>query len=205
MGLELEYIAGQTPLDEDEKEGLLIPTIATRAELDEFEQQNIEEAVQWTLMRNFKPAEIFSERFVRELHKRMYGNVWGWAGQFRKTNKNLGVDKWEIGIELKKLLADVTYWVEHNTYRPDEIAVRFTHRLVSIHCFSNGNGRHSRLMADIVIEKVFKQPHFTWGAGNITDNGEARKAYLKAVKAADTCDFEPLMAFVRSSGQKDER
>ncbi len=92
---------------------------AARAELDEFEQQNIEEAVQWTLMRNFKPAEIFSERFMRELHKRMYGNVWGWAGQFRKTNKNLGVDKWEIGIELKKLLADVTYWVEHNTYRPD--------------------------------------------------------------------------------------
>jgi Fic-DOC domain mobile mystery protein B len=131
MGLELEYRAGQTPIDDDEKEGLLIPAIATRAELDEFEQQNIEAAVQWTLMRNFTPEEIFTERFVKNVHKRMYGNVWRWAGQFRKTNKNLGVDKWLIGTELKKLLDDVTYWVDHNTYNPDEIAVRFKHRIVN--------------------------------------------------------------------------
>jgi len=92
MGLELEYIYGQTPLDEDEKEGLLIPTIATRGELDEFEQLNIEQAVQWTLMRNFKLQEVYSDIFIKEVHKRMFNHVWSWAGTFRKTNKNIGVD-----------------------------------------------------------------------------------------------------------------
>src|SRR5580693_8243905 len=101
MGLDLEYINGQTPLDDDEKDGLLIQTITTRGELDEFEQLNIEQAVQWTLGRSFKMGDIFTEEFLKTVHKRMYGDVWGWAGEFRKTNKNIGVDKWQITIELK--------------------------------------------------------------------------------------------------------
>lgn len=202
MGLELEYRTGQTPIDDDEKEGLLLPSIATRAELDEFEQQNIEDAVQWTLMRNFKPGEIFTERFVREVHKRMYGNIWRWAGLFRQTNKNIGVDKWQIGTELRNLLDDVSYWVDHVTFAPDEIAVRFKHRIVSIHCFPNGNGRHSRLMADIIIDKVFRKPVFNWGAGMIEDDGEERKTYLKALRAADTGEYGPLIAFARSTDQE---
>ena len=109
MGLRLTYINGQTPLDEDEIDGLLIPTIASRGELDEFEQQNIEQAIQWSLMRNFKQQDIFSENFVKDVHKRMYQNVWRWAGDFRKTNKNLGVDKWKIAIELKNLINDAKY------------------------------------------------------------------------------------------------
>jgi Fic-DOC domain mobile mystery protein B len=164
MGLDLDYIDGQTLLDEEEKGGLLIPTIATRGELDEFEQQNIEQAVQWTLGRSFKPEVIFTENFIRTVHKRMYADVWAWAGEFRKTNKNIGVDKWQIPSDLKYLLDDVKYWHENNTYPPDEIAVRFKHRIVSIHCFANGNGRHSRLIADIIIEKIYKQPVFSWGA-----------------------------------------
>ncbi|MEI6640233.1 MAG: mobile mystery protein B [Chlorobium sp.] len=201
MGLDLEYRAGQTPIDDDEKEGLLISTIATRAELDEFEQQNIEDAVQWSLTRNFKSGEIFTERFVRDVHKRMYGNVWRWAGKFRQTNKNIGVDKWQIVAELRNLLDDVSYWVEHDTFTPDEIAVRFKHRIVSIHCFPNGNGRHSRLMADIIIEKIFQKPVFNWGAENIPFDGVSRSAYLKAIRAADIGEYGPLIAFVRSSGQ----
>ena len=144
MGFDLDYIDGQTPLDEEEKEGLLIPSIATRGELDEFEQQNIEQAVQWTFGRSFKPETVFTEDFVRLLHKRMFGEVWAWAGTFRKTNKNIGIDKWQIPIELRCLLDDVRYWHENNTYPPDEIAVRFKNRIVRIHCFANGNGRHSR-------------------------------------------------------------
>ena len=112
MGLDLEYIDGQTPLDEDEKEGLLINTISTRAELDEFEQQNIEQAIQWTLMRNFKQQDVLTESFIIGLHKRMYGNVWKWAGEFRKTNKNIGVDKWQITVELRNLMDDAKYWIE---------------------------------------------------------------------------------------------
>jgi Fic-DOC domain mobile mystery protein B len=198
MGLDLEYEEGQTALDDDEKEGLLIPTIATRGELDEFEQQNIEQAILWTLKRTFKPDAIFKEEFVKNVHKRMYGDVWAWAGEFRKTNKNIGVDKWQIGTDLHNLLDDAKYWMENSTFSPDELAVRFKHRIVSIHCFPNGNGRHSRLMADIIVSKVFKQPVFTWGAANLVKGGDARAEYLKAVRAADNGEIEHLMKFARS-------
>ncbi|MDP4812643.1 MAG: mobile mystery protein B [Saprospiraceae bacterium] len=198
MGLDLDYINGQMFLDEEEKDGLLILTIATRGELDEFEQQNIEKAVQWILGRTFKPELFFTEDFVRMLHKRMYADVWAWAGEFRKTNKNIGVDKWKIPSDLKYLLDDAKYWHENNTYTQDEIAVRFKHRIVSIHCFPNGNGRHSRLLADIIIEQIYKQPVFSWGAANLSDEGDARKSYLKAVKTADRGDYSLLLAFARS-------
>ena len=198
MGLDLEYQDGQTPLDEDEKEGLKIGAIATRGELDEFEQQNIEQAILWTLKRKFKPEVIFTEDFVRNVHKRMYGDTWAWAGDFRKTNKNIGVDKWQIPTELYHLLADAKYWMDNKTFSADELAIRFKHRIVSIHCFPNGNGRHSRLMADIIIEKIFGLPVFTWGAANLMKAGDQRKEYLKALKAADNGDMEPLIRFARS-------
>lgn len=197
MGLMLDYDDGQTPLDEEEKEGLLIETISNRAELDEFEQQHIEKAVEWTLQRKFKQEKILTEVFVKEVHKRMYGGVWAWAGEFRKTNKNLGVDKLQIAVELKKLLDDTNYWIEHNTFEPDEIALRFKHRIVSIHCFANGNGRHSRLMADIIIEHIFKQSVFTWGAANQLNDSDNRSVYLKAVRAADNGEYGLLREFGR--------
>ena len=198
MGLELDYKDGETPLDDDEKEGLLIKTIATRGELDEFEQQNIEQAVLWSLNRSFKPEAVFTEEFIQGLHKRMYGDVWAWAGDFRQTNKNIGVDKWQISVELKYLLDDTKFWYANNTYNPDELTIRFKHRLVSIHCFPNGNGRHSRLMADIIIEKIFKQPVYSWGATSLVKEGNTRAAYLSAIKAADQGDIEPLIKFARS-------
>ena len=198
MGLNLEYIYGQTPLEEEEKDELKIPTIATRGELDEFEQQNIEESIQWLLTKSLNTKTIFSEQFIKDLHKRMFGNVWTWAGKFRKTNKNIGVDKWQIPTALKKLLDDTLYWIENSTFLPDEIAVRFKHRLVSIHCFPNGNGRHSRLMADIIIDKIFKLPVFTWGAEDLVKQSETRIKYLKAIREADKDNFKPLIFFARS-------
>ena len=154
--------------------------------------------MQWTLGRSFKPEAIFTEDFIRKVHKRMYADVWAWAGEFRKTNKNIGVDKWQIPSDLKYLLDDSNYWHENNTYPPDEIAVRFKHRIVSIHCFPNGNGRHSRLMADIIIEKIYKLPVFSWGAANLSSEGDTRTAYLKAVKTADKGDYSLLLNFARS-------
>jgi Fic-DOC domain mobile mystery protein B len=198
MGLVLEYSDGQTPLEEGERDGLLIPTISTLSELNEFEQQNIEQAVQWTFGRLIKSEIILTDQFIRTMHKRMYSNVWAWAGQFRKTNKNIGIDRWQIAVQLKYLLEDVEYWTENNSYPPDEIAIRFKHRLVSIHCFPNGNGRHSRLMADIVIDKMFHRPVFTWGALILKKSYESRKVYLKALKAADKGDYSLLMIFSRS-------
>ena len=198
MGLNIDYDEGQTPLDEDEKDGLKILTIATRNELDEFEQQNIEEAIQWTLKRKIKTEAILTEDFIRKIHLKMYGNVWKWAGEFRKTNKNIGVDKWQIATELKTLLEDTKYWIENNIYSDDEIAIRFKHRLVSIHCFPNGNGRHSRLMADIIVEKVFGEKVFSWGASKLSRQNETRKLYLIAIRKADRGGIELLLDFARS-------
>jgi Fic-DOC domain mobile mystery protein B len=198
VGLDLEYIGGQTPIDDDEKMGLLIPTISVRSELDEFEQQNIENAVQWTMSRSFTASEILTEDFVRRLHGQMFSDVWSWAGEYRRSNKNIGVDKFQIGIELRNLLDDCNYWIDHQTYSADEIAVRFSHRLVSIHCFPNGNGRHSRLIADVLVEKALAQPVFTWGSVTLSHKGTARSAYLDALRSADKGDVAPLLAFARS-------
>lgn len=198
MGLDLIYNDGQTPLDEDEKEGLLIKSIATRGELDEFEQQNIEDAIQWSLTRKFKSEQILSETFILALHKRMYKNVWRWAGEYRKTNKNIGVDKLEIPVALRSLIDDASYWLENNVYEPDEFALRFKHRLVSIHCFPNGNGRHSRMIADIIIEKIYQLPVFSWGSKSLADENDSRKNYLIAIRKADKGDLELLFKFARA-------
>jgi Fic-DOC domain mobile mystery protein B len=197
MGLNWNEAYGQTPLEEEEKEGLLIPSISTKEELNEFEQQNIEEAIQWTIGRSMKKEKILTEKFIKTLHKKMYADVWKWAGEFRKTDKNLGIDKWQIPSALKVLCDDTLFWIAHNSYSPDEIAMRFKHRLVSIHCFPNGNGRHSRLMADLIAEKIFNRPIFSWGS--TTENSESeRSAYLKAVKRADLNDYDSLIEFARS-------
>ena len=146
MGLTFDYIYGQTPISEEEKEGLLIQSITTRGELDEFEQQNIEKAIEWTLTKKFTKEYILSEELIKELHRRMFNDVWVWAGKFRKTNKNLGVDKFEIRVEIRNLIDDCNFWIENKTFGEDEIAIRFKHRIVKIHPFPNGNGRHSRLL-----------------------------------------------------------
>jgi Fic-DOC domain mobile mystery protein B len=198
MGLDLDYTNGQTPLEEEEREGLLLQSITTRGELDEFEQLNIEKAVAWSLRRKFSRETILTEDFVKDLHRRMYGEVWKWAGEFRRSNKNIGVDKHEIGIELKKLLDDASFWIENNSFPPDEIAVRFSLRIVAIHCFSNGNGRHSRLIADIIVNHILDRPFFSWGSANLSDKGDARAVYLAAIRESDQDNLAPLVAFARS-------
>jgi Fic-DOC domain mobile mystery protein B len=197
MGLILQYELGQTPLGEEEKDGLLIKTITTQGELNEAEQLNIESAMEWTLRKRFKPAEILHAEFCLELHRRMYGQVWKWAGQIRKTNKNIGVDKYEIPVQLRSLLDDCKFWIENQTFSSDEIALRFKHKIVSIHCFPNGNGRHSRLMADILASHIFKDPVFSWGAENLVETGDARVRYLRSLKSADQGDFRELLLFAR--------
>jgi len=197
MGLDLDYAGGQTPLEEDEKEGLLITTITTRGELDEFEQLGVEKAIEWTRRRRIALQDILTEDFVRELHKRMFADIWKWAGHFRTSNKNLGVDKNEIRAELRKVLDDCRYWVSHKVFIEDEIAVRFSHRLVAIHPFVNGNGRHSRLIADIMISHGFDRRHFTWGSVSLTAKGLARSRYLSALREADQSNYQPLIEFAR--------
>lgn len=197
MGLDFEYINGQTPLDDDEKEDLKIPTITIRGELDEFEQLNIEKAVEWSLKNKFKIERILTEKFIKDLHKRMFGEVWNWAAEFRKTNKNIGVDKFMIGTELKNLIDDSNYWIKNKTFPPDEIALRFSHRIVQIHLFPNGNGRHSRLIGDILVNHGFNLQVFSWGGKDLLHKGESRQLYLESLREADKGNYTKLLKFAR--------
>ena len=198
MGLDLKYEDGQTPLDDDEKKGLKINSITTQKELDEFEQLNIEKTVEWTIHSNLKPEKILTEKFIKDLHKKMYGDVWKWAGEFRKSEKNIGIKWTKIGVELKNLIDDTKYWIENKTYSPEEIAIRFKHRIVAIHCFPNGNGRHSRMMADIIMESIFGKEIFTWHESNMVKADETRKNYIKALREADNGNINPLIEFARN-------
>ena len=197
MGLEIKYVVGQTKLSEEELEGLKIPSISTRGELDEFEQLNIEKGIEWTLGLKIKPEQLLTKKFILNVNKKMYGDVWKWAGSFRKSEKNIGIKSYSIAVELKKLLDDALYWLENKTYSNEEIAIRFKHRIVSIHCFPNGNGRHSRLIADLIMTKLFNKPYFTWGNSNLIKANEIRKTYIKALQEADNQNYKPLMAFAK--------
>ncbi|MFB5650979.1 mobile mystery protein B [Leptospira wolffii] len=199
MGLDDDsLIAGQTPIDPDERKGLKIRSVSTLGELNEWEQWNIEKAVEWTLRRKFSLDTLMAPGFADQVHERMFDEVWQWAGTHRKTNKNIGVDKFQISSLLSNLTADCRFWVENGTYGGDEIAIRFKHRIVSIHCYPNGNGRHSRLMADIIVTNLFNLAPFSWGRLSSFSEDLSRKKYLEALREADRGDLSSLIRFARS-------
>jgi Fic-DOC domain mobile mystery protein B len=187
-------ITSHTLLNEEDKEGLLIKNITLHSELDEFEQKNIEQAYLWLARKNLDLNTVLSEKFIKTLHRQMLSLVWSWAGHFRIKNTNFGVSWSIISVETKKLIDDCFYWHKQQIFTPTEIALRFKHRLVAIHPFRNGNGRHSRLMADIMMEKVFKQKAFTWG-GLSNNDKKQQQEYIRALQAADKGDYEPLIKF----------
>lgn len=194
MPINLDYAPGATPLDADELASLIPGHITTQGELNEWEQLNIVQGDTWARKQR---KEILDEGFLRRLHQQMFGETWRWAGSFRKSDKNIGVDWLQIGVELKKLLDDVRFQVANGSLPLDEIAVRFHHRLVAIHPFPNGNGRHARLIADLLIERLGR-PRFTWGSVSLPDANETRQRYIAALQAADARDIAPLLAFARS-------
>lgn len=194
--MNFDYPEGATPIDPDEAQGLLLPHIGTRSELDRWEQENISEAEEAVFRR--RQTDVLTEKYARRLHKRMFGNVWRWAGEFRRSQKNIGVEWGHISIELRQLFADGATWIEFETFPPDEIAARFHHRLVSIHPFPNGNGRHARLMADVVLVHLLGQERFSWGQENLTNASKCRKQYIDALRAADQHNYRLLLDFVRS-------
>ncbi len=188
---------GATPLTPEEQNDL-IPDLSTKEELNEWERQNILEAAAWVFdPRNLNRQDPFSEAYIRELHRRMFDQTWRWAGTYRATEKNIGIACCQIRDALPVLLGDARYWVEHRTFAPDEIAARFHHRLVWIHPFANGNGRHARLMADFNVQRLGR-PAFTWGSADIVRAGDFRRSYIDALRAADKNDMQPLLAFARS-------
>lgn len=187
-----------TPLEPQEREGLLQSWITHRKDLNEAEQENIVEGAAWVhRLRRLPLDRLLSVDFMQTLHKRMFGDVWQWAGTFRTTERNIGIQAHRIATELAALLSDVRFWIEHETYPRDEIAIRFHHRLVAIHPFPNGNGRHARLAADLLVERLGGEP-FSWGGGSLADVGELRARYVAALRAADDHDIGPLLEFARS-------
>ena len=188
---------GNTPLSPDEQADL-IPNLSTRDELNEWERTNILVAYDWALdPRILRRSDPTTEPYIRDLHYRMFDQTWKWAGLYRSTEKNIGIPHYQIRESLAALLGDVRYWLEHRTFPPDEIAIRFHHRLVFIHPFANGNGRHGRLMADVLAKKQ-NMPVFTWGGADIAVHGDFRRRYVEALRAADRNEIKPLLEFARS-------
>lgn len=187
---------GNTPLDPDELLELIPQHIQTQSELNNTEQLNITIGELWLF--KVKKTDILDISFLRKLHQRMFNKTWRWAGQFRKSNKNIGIEWLQIPTQLKLLLDDVKYWIKNNTYEVDEVAVRFHHKLVFIHPFVNGNGRHARLITDKLLV-INGRPKFSWGIENLQKQGEIRSIYIAALRAADNGNYKPLLDFLKPS------
>lgn len=191
----IEQAPGATLLSQDDIEGLIPKGIVeTQPELNAWEGRNILEAHDWLKGARIKPLDF---SFLINLHKKMFGKTWRWAGKFRRSWKNIGVDWPHVPEELKKLLDDTVYQIEAKTYSIDEIAARFHHRLVWIHCFANGNGRHARLAADLLLKSLGEVP-FSWGRANLSVPSDVKKRYIESLRLADKGDYSKLLIFVRS-------
>ncbi|MFK4719368.1 Fic-DOC domain mobile mystery protein B [Bradyrhizobium niftali] len=186
-----------TPLDPALRGDLIQTWITTRADLNEAEEENIVNGAAWGRRRRGGAEALLNEDFSKSLHKQMFGEVWKWAGGYRQNELNIGIAPHLVPAEMPVMFDNTRFWVENKTFPPDEIAVRLHHRLTQIHGFPNGNGRHARMMADLLIEKLGAEP-FTWGSGSIHDTGTLRTTYIKALKAADNHDFGLLLAFARA-------
>ena len=187
--------ANATPLEPDEREGLLQTWITYRRELNEAEQSNVAAGTVWAW--RVRRRDLLTEQFLRQLHRRLFGDVWAWAGEFRRTERNIGIEPARIPFDLRMAFDDARYWIEHETFPPDEIAVRLHYRLVAIHPFPNGNGRTTRLIGDLVAARLGREA-FTWGRRSLTEISETRTRYIAALLAADKHDIEPLLQFARS-------
>ena len=194
-GMKIDYPEGATPLDPSESRGLKLPHITTRDQLNKWEQENILLAEAKFFSR--AQGNILTEAFILRLHKAMFGTVWKWAGKYRLWDKNIGVAHWDVAVKVRGLCEDTQAWIEASD-PADEVAARFHHRLVSIHPFANGNGRHARMMADLLLTHVLGKPRFTWGRLGLADAGKTRGEYLSALREADGRNYAPLLAFVRS-------
>ena len=183
-----------TPLDEEERTGLIPNHITTTQALNSWEGANILKAESWAFRRRHK--RLLTDVFVRRLHERMFDDTWKWAGRYRTTDKTIGIGWHQVPVHVREIMLDAVEWDTHATFPTEEIAARIHHRLVYVHPFSNGNGRHARLFADLYLHQA-GQPRFTWGRMNLHSKGQSRSAYITALRAADRGDIAPLLAFAR--------
>jgi len=185
---------GATPLSPEARKGLIPTHVTLRSELNELEQKNIGKADAWAFLRK---RNVLEENFLKGLHKRMFREVWQWAGGYRKSQTNIGVLPYLIQPGVYQIIGDMRVALQHKSFEPDELAIRLSHRLVLVHPFENGNGRWSRLVGDLLIVRQGGK-RFTWGSANLQEGGEDKKKYIEALKAADNHDYAPLIKFARS-------
>jgi len=196
MMMEFKYPPGATPIDHDEFSALIPKHIITQDILNQWEEENISDAREW--VNNQKNIDLLSMAFIQKLHQKMFDKTWRWAGKFRLSEKNIGVHWSQIAIKLNNLCSNIHYQIDHQVYPIDEIAVRFHHELVSIHAFANGNGRHARLMTDLLLKKLGQQP-FSWGFHqDLYGESKVRMQYIQALQRADKGCFTELIVFARS-------
>lgn len=192
-------VDGTTPIDPEEAEGLIPTYLTTRAELNQWEALNIARAQEWATDR--KNLDPLSVEVLCDLHKRMFDETWSWAGEFRQSEKNISPYHWsQIPVLLRELIADTQFQYKKSDRTPEQvdgIAVRFHHRLVRIHPWPNGNGRHARLATDLLLRNWGRSP-FTWGGTDLVAEGETRRRYIAGLRAADGWEYGPLCKFVRS-------
>jgi Fic-DOC domain mobile mystery protein B len=191
--MRLEYPPGATPLDPDEIQGLIPSHVTLQSQLNDYEQENISRAREWAYWR--RRGDPLDGEFIRNVHRRMFDSTWRWAGDFRRSDKNIGCQWVQVPTQLYQLSGDVRTQIDFKSYPGAEIAARYHHRLVSIRPFPNGNGRHARFMADLLLKDLTGKT-FTWGQGSLGGPGEARKTYIKALQAADGGDYRPLLLFL---------
>lgn len=189
------YAEGATPLSPDEIHNLIPKHLTTQKELNEWEQFNIVKGENWAF--GIKRKNILSIEFAKKLHKQMFNETWSWAGVFRKSQTNIGVDSIYIPQELKAIFDDVEFWIFNNIYDMREIAIRLHHRLVFVHPFPNGNGRFSRLFADLLLQNN-NEVSLSWGSCSLIEDSITRKQYIAALKEADIGDYRKLIEFVDS-------
>lgn len=185
---------GHTELSAEDREGLLPTYIATRGDLFEAEQRNIAEVM---LRRRPAVEKLLDDKYLRELHRAMFGNVWSWAGKYRTLGTNIGIEPSSIPTAVRNLVEDTKTWIDLETYSLDEVAARFHRRLVAIHPFPNGNGRHGRIATDLLVTAVGAEP-FTWGRHLDVATDELRGRYVDALRMADSDDVSMLLEFVRT-------
>ena len=193
--MEFAVAPGAMPIDPDDAAGLLPRHITTQSDLNTWEEANILQGERWALRQ--KKRDLLDEGFVRDLHRKMFDKTWRWAGTFRSSNKNIGVDWTQVAVRLRDLLDNTRYQIAHQSSDADELAVRLHLQLVWIHAFPNGNGRHARLMADVLVIRL-GNPRFSWGSGlPLAAASDTRDRYLEALRWADQGRFTPLREFAR--------
>lgn len=184
-------IPGQTPIDD--LSGLKVKGITTQAELNAHEAENIRKAVlKYLGAKPTRRSAKFDVRWALRLHAEMFGHIWQWAGQPRTQELNIGSPPHQVSVDLLNLLEDLKVW-QKSGMPLQEQAVRLHHRAVKIHPFLNGNGRWSRLLANIWL-KLHGAAPIDWPEAVIGTSSVVRDEYIAAIKAADNHDFAPLKA-----------